>query len=409
MAVDDIGAAFVRLGLSIGRHIPGYVDSYFGPAGLANEVNTGDLPPLDVLEAAADELAAAVAAHPSLQTTRREYLKDEVAAMRTTVGLLRGERLDFVEEVRALYGMAPVWVDEAVFSEAHRALAAVLPGSGPLARRVQEFREWMRVPAGVAGPAITRLAEEFRKRTQALFPLPADEGCAFSFVRDKPWTAYNWYLGGGRSQIEFDEDHPLRIHQLPETIAHESYPGHHTEWAIKEHRLYRRQGWLEHSVVLVCVPSSLVSEGIAEHAISMVAEPAEIITWYAELLKDAGLPPGEATRVHEFSTAFLPLARVADNQLLLLYAEGASDDEVIAYGMRYALTSKDDQLRLLRFAKDPLWRSYGFNYSLGYDVVERYLSAAPDRAAAFGSLLQEPVTPSCILAGTAGPHSASRG
>jgi len=89
---------------------------------------------------------------------------------------------------------------------------------------------------------------------------------------------------------------------------------------------------------------------------------------------------------------------VADNQLLLSNGRGASDDEVIAYGLRYALNTAEDQQRLLRFMKDPLWRSYGFNYSLGHHVVETYLGVSRDRITAFARLLQEPLTPGQLLA-----------
>ena len=110
------------------------------------------------------------------------------------------------------------------------------------------------------------------------------------------------------------------------------------------------------------------------------------------------MPWGEAARVDEFSRALWPLARVADNQLLLSHAQGASDDEVIAYGLRYALNTAEDQQRLLRFMNDPLWRSYGFNYSLGHHAVETYLAASTDRTAAFAWLLQEPLTPGQLFA-----------
>jgi hypothetical protein len=270
---DEVGASFVRLGLAIGRHLLGYVDSYFGPAEVARKVEAEGTLPARELTALADDLAQRVAAHPSLEPARREYLQGEASAMRTTTRMLQGEALEFVDEVRALYGVAPAWVDEAVFNEAHAALADLLPGPGTLTERVQTFRQRMRIPVPVAAPVITRLAAEFRSRAGAAFPLPPGEDCSFSFVRDQPWTAYNWYEGEGRSRIEIDEDHPLYVYQLPEIVAHEAYPGHHTEHAIKEQVLYREQSRLEHSVILGHVPSSLVSEGIAEHAVG--GDPAD--------------------------------------------------------------------------------------------------------------------------------------
>lgn len=400
-ALESVGATFVRLGLSMGRHFPGYVDSYYGPEEIAHAVEAEGRVSLAELDALAHRLATDAAADPSLPPPRREYLQGEIAAMQTTLRILQGETLDIVDEVRRLYGIAPVWTDETEFTETHRALAAILPGSDPLSERVPAFRERLRITAQTAAPIIGRLGAEFRERSRARFDLPPEEDCTFSFVRDQPWTAYNWYDGASKSRIEFDEDHPIYLHQLPEIVAHEAYPGHHTEHVVKEVRLYRGQGRLEHAVILNNMPSSLISEGIAENALSVITEADELIACYGDVLDAAGLPREEAARVHEFVLATRPLARVADNQLLLLHGEGASDEEVVAYGVRYALSTEGNQRRLLRFHKDPLWRSYGFNYSLGRDIVEAYLSASSDRLGAFARLLQEPMTPGQLLAATA--------
>jgi len=47
----------------------------------------------------------------------------------------------------------------------------------------------------------------------------------------------------------------------------------------------------------------------------------------------------------------------------------------------------------MRFYRDPLWRSYGFNYSLGRNLVEAFLSASAGRLEAFSRLLESPMTP----------------
>lgn len=397
MAVDEIGARFVRLGLCIGQHFPGYVDSYYGPDDIAQAIQGEGKASLTDLEALADRLAKEVAADPSLQPARREYLLGEIAAMHATLRILQGESPSFIEEVHRLYGVTPAWVDESNFAEAHNALAAILPGSDPLSERVPAFREKLRIPAQVAAPIIKRLGAEFRERVRARFHLPPQENCDFSFVRDKPWTAYNWYIGGSVSRIEFNEDHPIYIHRLPEIVAHESYPGHHTEHAIKEEMLYRKEGRLEHAVLLSNTPSALISEGIAQNALQVIAEPEEIIAYYRDLLKEAGLPMEEASRVYEFTLAARLLGEVADNQLLLLHGEGASDEEVITYGVHHALSTEEDQRRIMQFHKDPLWRSYGFNYTLGQDIVQTFLSASTDKLEAFARLLQEPMTPGQVV------------
>ena len=58
--MTDVVERYLTLGLSLGRHVDGLVDSYYGPAELADAVNAA--PPVDPAELAAqaDALAADV-------------------------------------------------------------------------------------------------------------------------------------------------------------------------------------------------------------------------------------------------------------------------------------------------------------------------------------------------------------
>ncbi len=393
MFAYDVGEAFVRLGLAIDQHFPGYVDAYFGPEEIARSVRGREKVPLAELEDQVQHLAATVAHDETIVPRRREWLQGEVAAMRTTLRILQGGAPDILDEVRLLYGVTPAWVDESTFEEAHRALDGILPGTGPVAERVSAFRQRLRVSLAAILPDVKRLADELRRRTRAGFALPPEEACEFVFLRDKPWMANNAYQGSGKSRIEINEDRPFYLHQLPELLAHEAYPGHHTELAIKEQSLYQEEGWLEQAIVLSNTPTSLVSEGMAMNALRVIAEPEETVGFYGELLGAAGLPVGEASRVAAFVSAARPLNRVSDNQILLLHGEKVPEEEVVAYGVRNGMNTEEEERQLLRFHRDPLWRSYGFNYTIGRDLVEQYLSVREDRVKAFATLLSEPVTP----------------
>jgi hypothetical protein len=393
MSPSDVGESFVRLALAIDQHFPGYVDAYFGPQGLSHAARQRGKVPLPELAAEAKALAGRVAGDGSLDERRREWLEGEVHAMQTTLRILAGEPMEILDEVRQLYGVTPAWVDEGTFEQAHRALESVLPGDGTVVERGQAFRRQLRVSFERIRPAFDRLAEDLRRRTLDRFPIPHEETCEFVGVRDQSWLAFNRYKGSGRSRIEFNLDWPHHLHQFPEVVAHEAYPGHHTELAIKEQRLVQGEGWLEQAAVLSNSPACLVSEGMAMNALGIIADPDEVMALYGDLLAAAGLPADGAARVRDYVTAGRPLDRVADNQILLLHSERVSDDEVVAYGVRYGLTSEDEQRKLLQFFKDPLTRSYGFNYSIGRELVEMYLGASPDRQAAFCTLLCEPVTP----------------
>jgi hypothetical protein len=393
MSGSNAPARYVQLALMIDRHFPGYVDAYYGPPELKAQANSGDKPALAALEDLAISLGQSISTDPDLIPDRRTFLEEELGAMRTTIKILGGTTPDFIDEVRSLYGVTPDWVDERRFEEAHRVLDDILPGPEPLGERVQAFRERSRVPVEAAVSIMRRLAEDFRSRTLRLFGLPPGESCEISTVMDRPWMAYNWYLGGGKSRIEFNQDYPMELWGIPTAVAHEAYPGHHTEYATKENKLYLGEGRLEHSIVLGNNPSSLISEGIAANALQVVASEAEITAILMGFYKGAGLPERDAVRAMAFVRAWRQLESVSDNQLLLLHRDHAPEEEVIDYGMRYALSSREDETRYLRFYKDPLSRSYTYNYTLGRELIAAFLDRATDRVRAFQRLLSEPLTP----------------
>jgi hypothetical protein len=396
MSAEDAPIEYIQLAFWIDRHFPGYVDAYYGPPELKKRATTGDLPSLEALEVLAVSLGQSISTDPGLTPDRRAYLEEELRAMRTTIQILGGNAPNIVDEVRFLYGVTPEWVDESVFEQAHNALNEILPGPAPLPERVQAFRERSRVPVEVAVSIIRQLLEDFRSRTLKLYGLPPGESCEISFVMDKPWMAYNWYLGESKSRIEFNRDFPMEIWNIPTTVAHETYPGHHAEHAIKENKLYIGEGRLEHSIVLSNNPSSLISEGIAANALLAVASEAEITATFIDCYERAGLPERDAVRALAFVKAWRQLESVVDNQVLLLYRDHASDDEVVGYGVRYALTTQEDEVRTLRFFKDPLSRSYTYNYTLGRQLIAAFLDRATDRQRAFQRLLSEPLTPTQI-------------
>ena len=131
-----------------------------------------------------------------------------------------------------------------------------------------------------------------------LFGLPPEEDCEVTFAHDKPWIAYNWYLGDYKSHIEFNQDIPMEMWSLPYAIAHEMYPGHHTEFAIKDQRLYRGEGRPEHSILLSNAPSSLISEGIAENGLEAIVNENEIAAILKDCYEHAALPRDDAERVN---------------------------------------------------------------------------------------------------------------
>ena len=133
------------------------------------------------------------------------------------------------------------------------------------------------------------------------------------------------------------------------------------------------------------------------YGIEQILSPDELIDIYQQILEETGLSKYNGQFIYEFfHIVSRPLGKVGNNEILLLYEKGASDEQVIAYGMRYKLTSEKDETKYIRFLKDPLWRSYGFNYTLGYEIISNLLSSTENKDQMFARLLQEPMTPAQV-------------
>ena len=105
---------------------------------------------------------------------------------------------------------------------------------------------------------------------------------------------------------------------------------------------------------------------------------------------------------------------MAGNAALLLHAEGAPRDEVLAYLERRLLTTPERAAKRLEFITHPLWRTYVFVYFEGERLLRRWLELEPPagQPARFRRLLAEQLTPSAIVAeieAAAGSETAGPG
>lgn len=394
---QEIGEAFIRLALALDQHLPGYIDSYSGPPDWQAQAKAHGPQPLAELAQATSTLASQIAHDNTLDAQRKDYLARHVAAMQTSIRLLQGERMSLADEVEQLYDVRPAFVNESVFEEAHRVLDALLPAGDSLSARMALRNQALEIAVEQAKQVIPYICEHFRQRSRALFPLPNDESMDLVFVKNQPWGAYNWFLGNGRSRIEMNTDLPLRANVLADLIAHEAYPGHHTELSIKEQKLVREAGRWEHRLALINAPSCVLSEGIATSALSMILPEAEWAPWHAkEIFPRVGLAHLNAEREQRIDQAQQQLGGVNGNAAFLLHDQGASVETVSDYVMRYQLTTAAKSRKTVEFLSNPLYRSYTFTYSCGRQLLKDLFAAKAETQHWFTRLLCEAVTPSQI-------------
>jgi hypothetical protein len=174
---------------------------------------------------------------------------------------------------------------------------------------------------------------------------------------------------------------------LAELVAHEAYPGHHTERIWKE-LLLVQQGQVEESIVMIGAPQSTVAEGIASLAAEMaLGDEQQAVT--AEHVRGAGVAyDPELSRAVQHAAR--PLRQVGTNAALILHADGGSVEDARAYLMHWGLTSERRADQALRFITDPVWRTYGTTYTDGYRLCRTFVDGDPAR---FKRLLTEQLTP----------------
>ncbi len=393
--MDEIGREYLTLALNLDRHFGGFVDAYFGPPELKAEAEAGEPRPLHILGDDARQLRAAIEAS-DYKPQRKDFLTRQTRAMAAVIRNLSGDRLDFVQEVELYFDITPEMVDEVIFEAAHAEMDHLLPGSGSLVERSAAWKKKLELEPDRILPVFERTCQKIRYRTEALVVLPPGEEVSLHLVEDQPWGAYNWYLGNYRSRIDLNTDLPVRIDSAVPLLAHEAYPGHHTEHAIKEYLLYRQQGRAEHAIQLLLAPECVLSEGIADNAQEMIFSDEDMVAFLRdELYPFAGLEEVDIESQLQLWHAAQPLRSVGGNAALLFHRDGRPPDEVQRYVEHYALGTPQEAAQTIKFIQNPLFRSYIYNYAMGKALLAPLLKG-PDATTYFRQLLSEPCTPSQV-------------
>ncbi len=388
---------YLLLGLRFDRIEEGYVDSFTGDPALRRQVQNEPAPDPAELAVAADRLAAAVPDAGGLDQARADYLSAHLRALACAARKFAGRDVGFVDEVAAYFDVHICKGDPERYRQAHRALDEALGGRGPLAERMQAYRADEEIPPARLEEAIHAFSSALRDRVRADYPLPDTETIAYEVVTDKPWSGFNYYLGDYRSTVAVNADLKQQMSNLPRLVAHESYPGHHTEHCRKEAGLVAGKGHAEQTIFLVNTPQCLMAEGLADLALYAAIGPAWG-GWAAEIYADLGLR-FDGERAVAVSEALAPLADVRQDAALMLHDEHRDVDDVAEFLKHWLLVNDERARQMLRFLSSPLWRAYTSTYVEGYRLLRTWLDARPQTvglAERFGRLLDEPLVPSSL-------------
>jgi hypothetical protein len=394
---------YVLLGLRFDRIEEGYVDSYTGDPRLRVAVADEPAPGPSELVHQAQRLIGALPEVPrqgGFDDMRAAYIGAHLRALACAGRKFAGEHVGFVDEVRDYFDVAIAKGDEDRYREAHGQLSRVLGGSGSLADRMQAYRRADEIPPHRLGECIEAFSSVLRDRVRARYPLPDGETIAYEIVTDKPWSGFNYYLGDYRSTVAVNADVKQQMSNLPRLVAHESYPGHHTEHCRKEAGLVEGLGQLEQTIFLVNTPQCLMAEGLADLAL-YAAIGSDWGAWANEIYADLGLRfDGDLAEAVAEATA--ALADVRQDAALMLHDEHRDPDDVLAFVQRWLLVDDTRARQMLRFLSSPLWRAYTSTYVEGYRLLRCWLDDRPASVALsdrFRRLLDEPLIPSTLRDG----------
>ena len=373
MDPDVLIREYLLLGLRFDRIEPGYVDAFTGDPRLRGIVEDETAPNPSQLARRAEELRRLIPS--SLEPVRADFVAAHLRALECAGRKFAGEEVGFVEEVQAYFDVSIAKSDPQRYREAHERLDEALGGTDPLAERMQAYRLGDEIPPERLRECIDAFSSALRDRVRTTFPLPDGEVVEYEVVTDKPWSGFNYYLGGYRSRVAVNADIKQQMSNLPRLVAHESYPGHHTEHCRKEAGLVERSGQAEQTIFLgqhPAVPDGRGSRGLG------VARGRR--AGLGEMGRGDLRRSGTAVRRGACRSCRRRVRwsdRVRQDAALMLHDEHRDIDDVAAFLKRWLLVDDARARQMLRFVSSPLWRAYVSTYVEGYRLLRAWLDARP--------------------------------
>ena len=400
--LNPVAEQYVRLALALGEHDTDYVDAYFGPPEWREQAQQQAVPLAKITtaaEALVDTLEAIdVSSADALLALRHDYILSHLKSLATVSRVRDGLTLSFDEESRLIYGFVAPSFPQQHYEETLERLNEFLPGDGPTHERYQAFRQQFRIPDDRVEAIVRAGIDECRKRTLQHMTLPDGEGFELEFVRNQPWSGYNWYQGGSQGLIQINLDRPKYLGTSIRLGCHEGYPGHHTFNSLLDDRYLRKRSWIEFAVVPLFSPQGVIFEGSGNYA-ARVAFPGDSRNEFLHdvIMPLAGIESADLGALRAVSD-LMHDARYAGIEATRKFLDGDwSKDETAEWLTAYALVAPQDIDAWFGFTER--YRAYRINYVLGEDLVREFVREEnPDGGAdgdwqALAKLLSLPPTP----------------
>jgi len=276
-AINNIAESYVKLVLEVGQYDPDYVDAYWGP----DEWKPEEIPAQSEKEFPADELKNKVnelvnklgeidqSKFDKMGMLRYAYLDKQLLSVKAKIDLLSGIKMTFDEESKGLYDVVATNKSEDYYKDVMNQLDNALPGQGDIYDRFENFTNEFNIPKEKFDEVYITAIAECRKRASKYINFPDYENLEIEYVTDKPWSAYNWFKGNGKSLIQVNVEEPISIDFALILAGHEVYLGHHIHFTLLESNLYKERNWPEFTINPLFSPLALIAEGLAMYGIEV--------------------------------------------------------------------------------------------------------------------------------------------
>lgn len=375
-ALNQLAKDYVILGLAIGQYDGDFVDAFYGDSTLKPGTTRQPDFPKDSFLLRVEQLQTElkllnVSTNDTIQK-RAKWISSQLASFRRRILTYSGEFVEFDQESKELFDAVAPTYPEAHFQNLITELDRILPGKGALPVRFQQLANQFLLPQNKIDAVFRTAIAEARKRTLEHYKLPKEESFTLEYVKDKPWSGYNWYQGNYRSIIQINTSQPIFIERAIDLACHEGYPGHHVFNVLLEKNLYRDKGWEEISLYPLFSPQSLIAEGSANYGITVAFPEKEQEVFCKNVLMPIAGIDTTGSEIYFEALALKSQLNYARNEVARGVASGKmNDQQAVRWLSDYCLLTPKGASDYLRFIRK--YRSYVINYNYGQDLVGNYV------------------------------------
>ena len=400
--LSKFGEDFLLLALRIDKHIKGYVDYYYGPKKLRQIVDCESLTAPNSLLNDSNDLLKRLESQ-GFDKYRIQYIEKLLIAMKTSIEILIGAPISVRDQISRLYDVPLQAINESNLYDLKRDFNEAYEGSGILEERLKELRIRRKVAKPNVFDLFKKALKIVKNRTNELSAdfLPKNETIIIDLVvkkkeNDVKWSYYNWYLGNYTSRIEVNPSYDIYWSSLLSAAAHEGYPGHHTEFTVKELYLYRELSQFEHSILFMNSPKLIISEGIASLAVNVLFSYRD----QAEISVREFCPKRSDEDSLDLITNQISVRRKMDiflhNLAYHALIDKWSNEQLFRYAISFEIFSEENIENYIKFLGNPVHATTAFSYSIGRNLIINKYSEFPSMDNFF-DLLTKPVLPSDLI------------